>query len=69
MERELGVEEESEKQKVPLTIRLPRKTYKRIKKMAEANDLSLAEVGRRLIHSCLKDLGFETKEGEKEAGR
>jgi hypothetical protein len=66
MERELGVEEESEKQKVPLTIRLPRKTYKQIKKMAEANDLALAEVGRRLIHRCMEDFGFDPK--EKEAG-
>ncbi|MFB6115255.1 MAG: hypothetical protein ABEK04_03100 [Candidatus Nanohalobium sp.] len=65
MERELGVEEESEKQKVPLTIRLPRKTYRRIKEMAEANDLPLAEVGRRLIHRCMEDFGFEPKE-EKE---
>lgn len=68
MERKLGTEEKSEKQKIPLTIRLPRKTYRRIKEMAEANDLSFAEVGRRLIHSCLEDLGFETEE-EKEAGR
>jgi hypothetical protein len=69
MERELGKEEGSEKQKIPLTIRLPRKTYKRIKEMAEANNLSLAEVGRRLIHRCMEDFGFEAEKGEKEAGR
>lgn len=67
MDRKLGTEEESEKQKIPLTIRLPRKTYKRIKDMAEANDIPLAEVGRRLIHRCMKDFGFEAEE-EKEAG-
>ena len=66
MKPKLGAEIESEKQKIPLTIRVPRKTYNRIKEISEANDLSLAEVGRRLIHSCLKELGFQEEKMEVE---
>lgn len=61
---ELGKEKESENDKVPLTVRLPRKTYRQVKEMAEANNLSLAEIGRRLIHASLEDMGFETGDTE-----
>lgn len=64
MRSDLGIEKESEQQKVPLTIRLPRRTYKRIKEISNANNISLAEVGRRLIHRCLENEGFQQKEVE-----